>query len=316
MTTGQTEHHYSEKKKNNNLLPIILGLLFLGAAIWGFTLMGKNGKLKNQNQNLTAELASLQTVKEQLAANVDSLTRAYEALSEENTTLQGTVEEIEKKVKARDRKLRKIRKQLEELKSSNASLSSQIQSLMATKNELEATIASLQMENDSLKTLTANLSEDLSQTKEAKAALERMNKSMNEELKRLTLSNFKATAFSVAPLLRNGKVHFRARRVRKIKVSFDLTNVPEKYQGVRPIYMVIADEKATPIPTERPIEAIIKVNGETVNIQAVEAKEINITENQRLSFTHELSQKLKRGYYRVSIYTDVGMLGAISFRLR
>ncbi len=311
-----TEERYQEKKSNNFILPIILGLLLLGAAVWAFTLKSKNDNLNKKTAALTSEMTKLKEVKSQLRASVDSLSQAYEALNEENTSLQGDVEAANAKAKARYAKIARLKKQLAEANNSNAGLSAQIQTLLAAKNDLEASIVSLQMQNDSLKTLTVSLSEDLNQTKEDKAALERLNASINDELKRLTLSNFKATAFNVSTLLRNGKIHMRARRVRKVKVSFDLTNVPEKYQGVRPIYMVITDEKATPIPLEHPINATVKVNGQSIDIQAVEAKEINISDSQRLSFTHNLAKKLKRGYYRVAVYTDIGMLGGSSFRLR
>ncbi len=312
----ETEGRYQEKKSNGFILPIILGLLLLGAAVWAFMLQNKNKALQKDKAALSTEMVNLKEVKAQLQANVDSLESAYENLSEENTTLQGDVEEANQKAKNAARAAAKWKRKLQEANNSNASLSDQIQALLAAKGDLEASIVSLQMQNDSLKTLTVSLSEDLEQTKEDKAALQRLNASINDELKRLTLANFKATAFNVSTLQRNGKLQMRARRVKKVKVSFDLTNVPEKYQGVRPIYMVITDEKATPIKVDKVINATVKVNGQSLDIQAVEAKEINISESQRVAFSHDLAKKLKRGYYRVAVYTDIGMLGGSSFRLR
>ncbi|MEL6926433.1 MAG: hypothetical protein AAFO94_20485 [Bacteroidota bacterium] len=79
---------------------------------------------------------------------------------------------------------------------------------------------------------------------------------------------------------------------------------------------MITDEKATPIKLTNPIQAEVSVNGQTMQLQAAEAKEVNIEANQRLSFSHDLSEKLGSGYYRVVAYTDIGLLGATSFRLR
>jgi len=50
-------------------------------------------------------------------------------------------------------------------------------------------------------------------------------------------------------------------------------------------------------------------------LNAVSGKEDNITSNQRLSFSHKMEDKLKPGFYRVAVYTDVGMLGSANFRL-
>ncbi len=315
MTT-ETEERYQEKKSNNIILPIILGLLLLGIGIWAFTLKGKNATLQTEKTALSSEMTKLQDVKVQLKASVDSLENAYTSLSEENTSLQGDVEEANRKAKNAGRAARKWKRKLQEANDNSASLSAQIQALLAAKGDLESSIVSLQMQNDSLQSLTETLSTDLAQSREDKEALQRLNASINDELKRLTLANFKATAFNVSTLQRNGKLNARAWRVKKVKVSFDLTNVPEKYQGVRPVYMVITDEKATPIKVDKVINATVKVNGQSLDIQAVEAKEINISDSQRLSFSHDLVKKLKRGYYRVAVYTDIGMLGGSSFRLR
>lgn len=315
MTT-ETEERYQEKKSNNIILPIILGLLLLGIGIWAFMLQGKNSTLQTEKTALSSEMVKLQDVKVQLKASVDSLESAYHDLSDENTSLQGDVEEAKRKAKNAGRSSAKWKRKLQEANDSNASLSAQIQALLAAKGDLESSIVSLQMQNDSLMSLTESLSQDLVQSREDKEALKRLNASINDELKRLTLANFQATAFNVSTLQRNGKLNARARRVKKIKVSFDLTNVPEKYQGVRPVYMVITDEKATPIKVDNVINATVKVNGQSLDIQAVEAKEINISDSQRLAFSHDLLKKLKRGYYRVAVYTDIGMLGGSSFRLR
>jgi hypothetical protein len=48
----------------------------------------------------------------------------------------------------------------------------------------------------------------------------------------------------------------------------------------------------------------------------VQQKDTDIVENQRLTFNYELEDKLKSGYYRVAVYTDIGLLGASSFRLQ
>jgi len=139
---------------------------------------------------------------------------------------------------------------------------------------------------------------------------------MQGEIENLTLANFKASAFQVVLEKKNKKATAKSRRARRLKASFDLTEVPAKYQGVRPIYLVITDETSSPIKLDNPIKAQVMVNDQATDIIAAEQKEISIEANQRISFTHDLSSKLKKGYYRVIAYTDIGILGTSNFRLR
>jgi hypothetical protein len=53
-----------------------------------------------------------------------------------------------------------------------------------------------------------------------------------------------------------------------------------------------------------------------VELIAARARDVNITASQRLSFTHDLEDRLRPGFYRVSVFTDIGLLGAASFRLQ
>lgn len=157
---------------------------------------------------------------------------------------------------------------------------------------------------------------DLGEARNENETLNRLNNAMQGEVERLTLANFKATAFNVELRQRNDKVTTRSGRARNIVVNFDLANVPEKYQGVRPVYLVITDENGNAINPTGATKATATVNGQSMDLLAQEIKEVNIEESQRLSFTHELDDKLDDGYYRVSVFTDIGLLGASNFRLR
>lgn len=74
--------------------------------------------------------------------------------------------------------------------------------------------------------------------------------------------------------------------------------------------------KGTPIRSENTTQAQVVVNNQRVDIIAQKAQDVNITESQRLSFTHDLEEKLRSGFYRVAVYTDIGLLGAANFRLQ
>ncbi len=310
--------------KTRTILGILAALLFLfllGTAFWGYGLKTEKEQLISEKTSLSKQLGEIEILKLDLEAEVDSLESAYFSLADENESLQESLKSEKARVRRRDQRIKSISNALAKEQTDNGTeindLRSQIQSLLASKAALESSIFSLRSENDSLRNMTVGLTKDLGKAREDNLAMANLNRSMEGELDRLTLANFKASAFNVEFLKRNSKkVTSKSRRAKKVKVSFDLTSVPQEYQGVRPVYLVITDEKATPIKLKEPITAQVVVNGQTQNISAAAAKEVNVQKSQRISFSHDLDEKLRSGYYRISIYTDIGLLGATNFRLR
>lgn len=308
---------------SRNVLAIvaaILALLLCWTGYKSYSLSGQVTKLEMENKSLNEKVGNLETLKSDLQTQVDSLESQYNALNEENAALATTVEEEQARVRRRNRTIKKLKAASatqESTATDNTNLQSQISALLDAKSQLEANINDLRTENTALKEKLGIAEASLTKVKDDNTALDALNKTMQSEISKLTLANFKATAFQVeVEKRRNEKVTSKSRRARSIKASFDLTNVPAKYQGVRPIYMVISDENSNPIYLETPIKATVRVNNSDNQIIAAEKKEINIKENQRVSFNHKLGKRLKKGYYRVIVYTDIGVLGASTIRLR
>jgi len=289
--------------------------------MWGFRLNNEKTDLISSNEKLEMEIGDMTSLKESLEIEIDSMSSTLEDLSFTNETLVKELKDEKSRVSRRNRQIKGLKSDLESTANNAAgeaaSLRAQIQDLINTKFALQESITSLQFENDSLQNVTGILASDLRIAKDENTALTNLNNTIQDEVGKLTLANFKASAFRVEVAKKNAtKVTSKGRRAKNIQVSFDLTNVPEKYQGVRPIYLVITDDKATPVKLENPIKATVSVNGQAQELIAAQAKDTNIASNQRLSFNHAFSEKLSAGFYRVAVYTDIGLLGASSFRLR
>lgn len=295
------------------IIAVILALLALLAGWWGMGQKNERIALATQNEALNNSLNDLQLLKDDLAEEVDSLRVAYENLAEENTALEGSLAEVESRLAKKDYALRSAKNQ--NVNQVN-NLRAEIQELLSAKAELEETIYAVRSENDSLRSVTGRLEADLSRSRADNDALSKMNNTIQDELKRLTLANFKATAFQVETERKSSKATAKSGRTKRLRVTFDLANVPSEHHGTRPIYLVVTNENGVPIASENPIQAQSLVGGQRMDLIAQEAKEVNITGSQRLSFSHELSEKLRRGFYRASVYTDIGLLGASSFRLQ
>jgi cell division protein FtsB len=302
---------------NNNkgliALAVVLGLALIGALIWGFNRKSQVETLSTEKAELTDEYEQMTALRDDLATQVDSLSLAYQDLASENTDLSGnlanTQQELQNAQNALARAKRNGAAEVNDLRA-------QIQELMNARSGLETSLVKLQAENDSLRMRTGVLELDLGNARSENETLANLNDAMQGEVQRLTLANFKATAFDVQLQQRNEKVTTRSGRARRIVVNFDLANVPEKYQGVRPVYLVITDENGNAINPTGATKATATVNGQSMDLLAQEMKEVNIEESQRLSFSHDLEDKLADGYYRVSVFTDIGLLGASNFRMR
>ncbi len=300
----------------NKILAIIiaiLALLLVWSGWWGLQQKNAKNLLATENNMLNQEVEGLEELKINLEGEVDSLVGQFEALAEENEFLQADLEEAQSKVQQQRATINNLKKRSA---TESSSLRTQIEELLGTKAELEAQIADLQVENESLRSENEQLTEDLASSRAETDALARLNRTIQDELKQMTLASFKASGFRVEVEKRKSRATARSRNARKILVSFDLVSVPEEYRGVRPLYLVVTDDKGTPIKISNPIQTQVLVNGQTMDIQAVASRDENIGASQRISFNHNLEEKLRSGYYRVAVYTDIGLLGASSFRLR
>lgn len=292
---------------------VILALALLGVLIWG---VGKNNEvkdLKGDNTEINEALDAMTQLRDDLAREVDSLAGEYDLLASENLELSGELassqEELSKAQSAVSRAKRNAAAEINDLRA-------QIEQLQSAKSGLQNSILSMQAQNDSLRLRTGILETNLAQSQNENQALNNLKTSMESEIKQLTYDNFKASAFEISPEVKRGNATAKSGRARRIAVSFDIANVPTEFQGVRPLYLVITDDTGTPIPRTDYISTSININGKPHDIMAVEMREENIGESQRISIAHELENKLKAGYYRVSVYTDVNLLGASTFRLR
>lgn len=304
-----------EKNENLQQYKIIIAVLILLLGLtgfWGYRESTTKKEVIVTNTELVENNDVLIELRDELTREVDSLESAYNSLAEENVNLKGSLSESNERAAKSQRALANERK-------SNAgqinNLKAELQALLDAKRNLESNIAQLQEENENLKALAGELQENLGVAKKENEALANLNRTMEGEIKKLTLANFKASAFEVTLEQKNSKATSKSRRGRRLNVSFDLTGVPAEYQGIRPLYLVITDEKATPIQMEGAKRVKINVNGQEMDLFAAESRNMSLVDNQRINFNHTLEDKLKPGYYRASVYTDVGLLGASNFRI-
>lgn len=293
---------------------VLLAIALIGSLIWGSSTSNKVDKLQADKMAVTASLEDMSALRDELAAEVESMVTQYDQLAQENNSLQGQMAQSSEE-------LNRAKAALSKAKSSAASemkdLRAQIEELQRLKQDLQLNMDAMLAQNDSLRMQIGVLEGDLAVSTEQNMMLNESNTQKDSEIRSLTYQSFKATSFEISPEVNSGNATAKSGRARRIKASFDLENVPADYQGARPIYLVITDETGTPIPRTDYIRTTIKpLDGQPQDIMAVEVKEEELAASQRLTFTHELENKLDAGNYTLSAYTDVGFLGSSTFRLR
>ncbi|MBC7775602.1 MAG: hypothetical protein H7246_09200 [Phycisphaerae bacterium] len=302
--------------QNSRTYAIVVTVLLLLAAGLGFFFWQKSKNYLAENEKLEKERMTLEAEKVQITTSLDSMTNAYSVLRTENESLQGRVASSAQQVQEKEVVIRQIKastvKDLENLRT-------QVAELKKTKIEMETIITGLRLENEQLRAQVEQLTADNAQLKGANTDLtgqvQDLAKQLESQIKKTQSATFKATSFSVQCERRGDKLTTRAKKAREIFVSFDLSNVPEAYQGEQKLYMAMTNDNAVPIVSKAPVKVTINAPAGPVDITAQETKDVNLTTVQRVNFIHKFDERLKPGNYVVGIYCDRGLLGSATFKL-
>lgn len=296
--------------KNVALFAVLLMLLAVGMGIWSWVRFNGLRQARNaESQQHEVVLDSLLQVKAGLERNLDSLESSFSDMRSQNDTLAKRLADATNIIEEKDIVIR-------EVKNNNtreeAALRAQVQQLQTVKDRYETIIAVLNKKN-------AQLEEENAELRGTTEILSSENTQLGSQLEAQILktmsAQYKASALRVEMTRRNDKVTLRAKRTRELSISFDLNHVPGSYQGNQQLYLVITDEQGVPIPSKNPIQATIKTEKGAVPIVAQGTQMQNIIANQHIVLNYKLEDRLKKGTYLVSIYSDKGLLGVTSFRL-
>ena len=304
------------ENQNSRVYGVVVTVLLALAAVLGWFFWQKSRTMMSESKHRQMTLDSLNLVKATIEHELDSLSLAYSSLRTENENLQGKVTNTAAIVEQKEITIRQIKS---ESAKSLEDLQKQVANLQRVKTEYETIITVLRQENAQLKEDNERLTGENAQLKGEKEQLSGqvtdLAKQLEEQIRKTQSATFKATSFRVEVERRNDKLTTKARRARELLVSFDLADVPQSFQGPQKLYLVITDDKGTPIATKNPTKATVYAPTGPVEIMAQQVKQVALDATQRMSFVHQLEDKLKAGNYVVAIYCDKGLLGASSFRV-
>lgn len=296
--------------ENIALISIILILLSGGLGIWSWMRYHDMSKIRQaESQQHEVVLDSLTQVKANLENSLNLLESDFANLSTENDTLARRLAMSTNIIAEKETVIREVKSQnLRE----EAALRAQVQRLQTIKDRYETIIDVLTQKNTALAMENARLrgSNDA-----LFMEISELGRQLEAQIRKTLSAQYKASAFRIEMERRNDKLTMRAKKARELKVNFDLINVPASYQGNQQLYLVITDDKGIPISSDNPIQATIKTEKGSVAIIAQATQMQNVIDNQHIALSYKLDDRLKKGTYLVSVYSDKGLLGVASFRL-
>ncbi len=322
----------------SSVLAVGLAFAVLLLTNWGFKLSDEKDYIIQQNQELSAQVNALDDLKMDLQEEVDTLMSAYGQAVKENELLEKLLNNTERKLTATTANFQQFRMESQQ---AIQSLKQSIQQLVKAKSTLEITLQEKTKTNDvlleqagidrttfknimssagnqelafkELKKEFAVIQEKRAELARAKAAKRLLVKKTNQKPS-IVPKPLLATGFRTETEMKNGKLTAKAKRVRKIVVSFDLNDVNDSFLGEQALYLVIKDAEKK-LLTEDAETVKVNIKGLLQEIRVVKTRTVDIEKSQRIHFRFEVSDRLAEGYHRVEVYSKNGLLGETSFRV-
>lgn len=315
MTQNQNPSGNTDQRWKNT--SIILGVLLLGAIIFGGMFYSKYKATTHKATDLGAQLDSTRTA---LQGELSTLNVSYNEQIALNDTLSVDLQEKIAEVEDLKVRIEKARKELKVSKSNTEEIRARLAQMEELKTALERDILGLKEENASLAANNQALNTELSATKDEVntlntkvMSLTAANEKLTGRLKTVAPAGFRADNFTVTSATRKDKLTSKAKKIDAITVTFDLNNIPEEYQGNREIYLVLTEFNGNPVAAVPGKEVNLKFGAEPVHLRAADVEKANLKARQSMSMSFEPTDDLNPGTYNVLVYADSGYLGSTGF---
>jgi hypothetical protein len=302
-----------EKKNMRNLLTAALLIALLGT--WGYIIYDKN-KTKETIQLKDTQLATTTSEKDQLRKELDDATYQYDIIKTSSANMAHSKDSV---ITQRDREIAEKRVKIQQL----------LGKANATKEELaqaKGLIASLNGDIAGYKTQIETLQgEKTVLTKEKEAVTKERDVARKETEDAKTVikekedlidvgSTLHASNFSIIGIneKRSGKekATTTAKRVDKLRISFDLDENRITQSGNKSVYICITDPKGNPVTVEALGSGMFKTrDGQDKSF--TQQLEINYTQGQRQTISVDWKQNsdFERGDYKIEVYNNGFKIG-------
>lgn len=313
---GETTPQATPPPQKNNMRNLLTGGLLLALlGTWGYIIYDKN-QTKEKDIVQDTQIAKSNTEKDELRKELDDATMRYDMIKTSSANMSHSKDSI---VTQRDKEIAQKR----------AEISRILSNVKATKEELaqaKTLIASLNDDITGYKTQIETLQGEkivLIQEKEAVTKERDVAKKETEDAKVVIKekediidvgSTLHASNFAVAGIneRKSGKEKSTttAKRVDKLRISFDLDENRITQSGTKAIYICITDPKGNPVTVEALGSGSFKTR-DGVDKFFTQMLEVNYTQGQRQTINVDWKQNsnFETGDYKIEVYNNGFKIG-------
>jgi predicted nuclease with TOPRIM domain len=244
-------------------------------------------------EKLGGDVEELNKVKAQLEADKSSLARSKKV---ETGKYLAKIKQYETYLAEKDTEIARLREENQLLASSNDSLNVQVGSLRSEREQLVQRQTEL---SDSVMTYTAQ-NKELSDKVNRAAALKAQN------LKVLAINSRGKTKDDDA---------YKAKRVDKLKLVFDLPENPLTRQETKDIYVRVLDPEGAVVSDDATGSGEFEINGQETKFTSRESVAYQ-NNNQKVEMIYDNTSQLRPGKYSVELYAEGYRIGGGNFVIR
>jgi len=307
------ESNVPEKKtaKNNsrNILTGILVVALLGT--WGYIIYDKN-KTRQEKQDLTTQLVNSDSSKNELQRELDDAALRLDALKTSNVKADSLI-------RTKDKDIESLKSRVQSILNDRNATKEQLSEARRLIAQLKGNIDTYTAEIESLKAENTQLTEDKRAVTEQRDIVQKNYDSASQVIKQKENvidvgSTLQASNFSIEGIQeRNSgkeKVTTKAKRVDKLRISFDIDENRITPSGSKDIYVAIT------APDGNPVVVDALGSGKFVTRDGIERPftkkiQINYVQGKKQPVTVEWSQNssFQTGNYKIEIYNNGFKIG-------
>ena len=303
------ENTVVRNNNNRNILTVLLVIALLGT--WGYIIYDKN-KTRQEKQELTSQIVNSASSKNELQRELDDAALRLDALKTSNVRADSLL-------KTKDRDIQAIKSRIQSILNDKKATTAQLSEARRLIAQLKGNIDTYTAEIESLKAENSQLTENNRVVTQQRDIVQKNYDSANLVIKQkenvidvgstLHASNFKIEGIKEKNSGKE-KVTTTAKRVDKLRISFDIDENRITQSGPKDIYIAIT------APDGNPVAVDALGSGKFTTRDGVEKPftkkiQINYVQGQKEPVKVEWSQNsnFQTGNYKIEIYNNGFKIG-------
>ena len=298
--------------KNNNGRNILTGILIVALlATWGYIIYDKN-KTKQDKQELTTQIVNSDSSRNELQRELNDAALRLDVLKTSNVKADSLL-------KTKDKDIEDLKNKVQTILNDKNATAAQLAEANRLIAELKVNIETYTAQIEELKTQNTQLTQEKQQVTDQRDVANKNFDSANQVIKQKENvidvgSTLHASNFNIVGLKEKGdgkeKETTTAKRVDKLRISFDIDENRITQSGQQDIYVCITSPDGNPVVVEALGSGKFTTRDGT-EIPYTKKVQINYVQGQKQPVTVEWTQNsdFQTGNYKIAIYNNGFKIG-------